>query len=101
MAYLNIDPREVKFAGAGAKLQWAMAIGIGVDQFVHEMARQADDGELLDKIREQLSDPGRAAQFKDPAKLHPRQIEVVDGILHSLNTKLSIADLAAVFHERR
>jgi hypothetical protein len=99
MAYLDIESTAIKYAGGGAKLQWAMAIGIGVDQFVHAFARSAKDDELLDLIREQLGARGKHV-FPEPEGLDGRQAEVINRMLHNVGTSLSVKDLQGVFSER-
>ena len=96
MSYLNIPSIDVKLSGAGAKLQWGMAIGIVVDKIVGAKQVVTDDS-MLAGIRTQLANHDVRGKVADPSKMSAEQVRVVESILHGAGTKLTTRDLHKVF----
>jgi len=96
MNYLEIDPREIKLAGAGAKLQWGMVIGIAIDA-LPKLKQRASGPDLLNEIKSQLAKPNVLQSLSDPSKFNSEHKATLDAQLKGAGSKLSSADLQKVF----
>ncbi len=100
MGRLKIDPDQVKFFGAGVRMDWAGVIGAVIDLIIHDKPdAPVSDAELLAGIRTKLSTPGGLDGLKDPSTLTHHNAAVVKGMLHHAGSTLSVNDLSDLFSQ--
>ncbi|MDN3626972.1 hypothetical protein [Methylobacterium isbiliense] len=97
MSYLGIDPGAVKLAGAGARLEWGMVIGIAVDKITSGRVQVSSDQQLLDEIRAGLGDSTTRSKISDPSNLNSEAKDALDKMLKGVGTRLTTKDLEKLF----